>query len=52
MQRHNKRLVVCCDGTWNEPNEKVHDNPAEASEPTRLRSAVVKTMRHAIPHTV
>ena len=32
MEQGNKRLVVCCDGTWNEPDQKVDGNPADETE--------------------
>ena len=45
MGHGNKRLVVCCDGTWNEPDQKVDDNPADETEPTN----VLKTVRGIAP---
>lgn len=36
----NKRLVIRCDGTWNEPDQKVDDNPADETEPTNVLKAV------------
>ena len=40
MEEGNKRLVVCCDGTWNEPDQEVHDNPADETEPTNVLKVV------------
>lgn len=45
MKQGNKRLVVCCDGTWNEPDQEVDDNPADETEPTN----VLKTVRGIAP---
>ena len=44
MKQGNKRLVICCDGTWNEPLEKVED-PADETEPTN----VLKVVRGVAP---
>lgn len=41
----NKRLIICCDGTWNEPDQKVDNNPADETEPTN----VLKTVRGIAP---
>lgn len=41
MNPGNKRLIVCCDGTWNEPDQKVDKDPADETEPTN----VLKTVR-------
>ena len=40
MERGGKRLVICCDGTWNEPDQEVHDNPADETEPTNVLKIV------------
>ena len=40
MERGGKRLVICCDGTWNEPDQEVHDNPADETEPTNVLKVV------------
>ncbi len=40
MKKGNKRLVVCCDGTWNEPDQKVHGKPADETEPTNVLKVV------------
>ena len=40
MKQGNKRLIICCDGTWNEPDEKVDDNPADETEPTNVLKVV------------
>ena len=40
MEKGNKRLVVCCDGTWNEPDQEVDDNPADETEPTNVLKVV------------
>ena len=32
MEQGNKRLVVCCNGTWNEPDQKAYGNPADELE--------------------
>ena len=40
MEKGNKRLVICCDGTWNEPDQEVHDNPADETEPTNVLKVV------------
>ena len=40
MERGGKRLVICCDGTWNEPDQEVHDNPADKTEPTNVLKIV------------
>ena len=40
MQKGGKRLVICCDGTWNEPDQEVHDNPADETEPTNVLKIV------------
>lgn len=55
MNPGNKRLIVCCDGTWNEPDEKVDKDPTDEPEPTN----VLKTARgiapvdgHGIPQVV
>ena len=45
MKRGNKRLVICCDGTWNEPDQKVHGKPTDETEPTN----VLKTVRGLAP---
>ena len=45
MKQGNKRLVVCCDGTWNEPDQKVDGKPADETEPTN----VLKTVRGLAP---
>ena len=41
----NKRLIICCDGTWNEPDQKVDKDPADETEPTN----VLKTVRGIAP---
>lgn len=55
MEPGNKRLIVCCDGTWNEPDQKVDKDPTDEPEPTN----VLKTARgiapvdgHGIPQVV
>ena len=40
MDKGNKRLVICCDGTWNEPDQEVDDNPADETEPTNVLKVV------------
>jgi len=40
VERGNKRLVICCDGTWNEPDQEVDDNPADETEPTNVLKVV------------
>ena len=40
MEQGNKRLIICCDGTWNEPDERVDDNPADETEPTNVLKVV------------
>ena len=40
MEKGGKRLVICCDGTWNEPDQEVHDNPADETEPTNVLKIV------------
>ena len=40
MTRGNKRLIICCDGTWNEPDERVDNNPADETEPTNVLKVV------------
>ena len=40
MEKGNKRLVICCDGTWNEPDQEVDDNPADETEPTNILKVV------------
>ena len=55
MQKGNKRLVICCDGTWNEPDEKVHGDPADETEPTNVLKVVrgVKPIdRYKVPQIV
>ena len=36
MEKGDKRLVICCDGTWNEPDRSVDGNPADETDPTPL----------------
>ena len=36
----NKRLIICCDGTWNEPNDKTKGNDADDTEPTNVLKVV------------
>ena len=36
MDSGNKRLIICCDGTWNEPDEKVDQDPTDEPEPTNV----------------
>lgn len=36
MERGCKRLVICCDGTWNEPDQLIQDNLADETEPTNV----------------
>ena len=45
MRKGNKRLIVCCDGTWNEPDQTVENNAAEETEPTN----VLKVLRGVVP---
>ena len=45
MRHGNKRLIVCCDGTWNEPDQTVDDNRADETEPTN----VLKVVRGVMP---
>ena len=45
MDPGNKRLIVCCDGTWNEPDQKVDKDPTDEPEPTN----VLKTVRGIAP---
>ena len=55
MTQGNKRLIVCCDGTWNEPDEKVDDNPADETEPTNVLKVVrgiAPVDRHKLPQVV
>ena len=40
MEKGSKRLVICCDGTWNKPDQEVDDNPADESEPTNVLKVV------------
>ncbi len=40
MQKGNKRLVICCDGTWNEPDQSVDGNAADETEPTNVLKVV------------
>lgn len=40
MEQGNKRLIICCDGTWNEPDEEVDYNPADETEPTNVLKVV------------
>ena len=40
MEKGNKRLVICCDGTWNEPDQRVDYNPADETEPTNVLKVV------------
>lgn len=35
VERPNKRIVVCCDGTWNEP-EAASEDPKDKCEPTNV----------------
>ena len=55
MTQGNKRLIICCDGTWNEPDEKVDDNPADETEPTNVLKVVrgiAPVDSHKIPQVV
>ncbi len=55
MMQGNKRLIICCDGTWNEPDEKVNNNPADETEPTNVLKVVrgiAPVDRHKIPQVV
>lgn len=55
MRQGNKRLIICCDGTWNEPDEKVNDNPADETEPTNVLKVVrgiAQVDQHKIPQVV
>ena len=55
MTQGNKRLIVCCDGTWNEPDEKVDNNPADETEATNVLKVVrgiAPVDRHDIPQVV
>ena len=40
MEKGGKRLVICCDGTWNEPDQEVDSNPADETEPTNVLKVV------------
>ena len=40
MDRGNKRLVICCDGTWNEPDQSVDSSAADETEPTNVLKIV------------
>lgn len=40
MDRGNKRLVICCDGTWNEPDQSVDGSAADETEPTNVLKIV------------
>ena len=40
MENGNKRLVICCDGTWNEPDQSVDGNAADETEPTNVLKVV------------
>ena len=40
MEKGNKRLVICCDGTWNEPDQSVDGNAADETEPTNVLKVV------------
>ena len=40
MAKGNKRLVICCDGTWNEPDQSVDGNAADEAEPTNVLKVV------------
>ena len=40
MKAGNKRLVICCDGTWNEPSDKVYNDQADEREPTNVLKVV------------
>ena len=40
MQKGNKRLVICCDGTWNEPDQSVDGNAADETELTNVLNVV------------
>ena len=55
MDTGNKRLVICCDGTWNEPNDKVQNNTADETEPTNVLKVVrgiAPVDGHGIPQVV
>ncbi len=55
MKQGNKRLIICCDGTWNEPDEKVDNNPADETEPTNVLKVVrgiAPVDRHEFPQVV
>ena len=55
MTQGNKRLIVCCDGTWDEPDEKVDNNPTDETEPTNVLKVVLGIApvdRHYIPQVV
>ena len=40
MEKGNKRLVICCDGTWNEPDQSVDGNAADETESTNVLKVV------------
>lgn len=55
MTQGNKRLIVCCDGTWNEPDKKLDNNPADETQPTNVLKVVcgiAPVDRHKIPQVV
>ena len=45
MQEGSKRLIVCCDGTWNEPDQTLDHNPADETEPTNVPRSSVELCR-------
>lgn len=48
----NKKIIICCDGTWNEPEDKTSDGKYRPTNVLRMVRAIKPTDEQGVPQVV